>query len=245
MHDIVVATATFCKTESAYDRDVGLPLSLATVRATTAAGLPIIVVDGSPDPEVGRVLKNAGAEVIRQIGTGFGPATRQVIAAGGNLLKTGGVVLWQEPQKEDLVPYHRKIAAPILDGRAALVVPARSYISWPTYPCEQWHQEVFCNRYVEIVTGGRVPFDLFFGPTAFREDTLELVAEFDGNAWDARLVPIIRAIKRGAAVESVSVDYRHPRLQRLAEEGDVGWCKKRLRQLNVNLDVIEREWTTV
>src|SRR3989338_1322918 len=75
MRDAVVVTATFYN--EGPDLDVRLPLAIATIRAAAVLRLPIIVVDGSPDPEVRRTLEDAGAEVIAQKEPGFGPAVRQ------------------------------------------------------------------------------------------------------------------------------------------------------------------------
>ena len=94
MADIVVVTATFYKEKS--DIEVRLPLALETVRAVRAQGLPIIVVDSSPDPGVGVLLRNVGAEVLQQDedAPGFGNAVRQTIAAGASRVTVDSPSRW-------------------------------------------------------------------------------------------------------------------------------------------------------
>ncbi|MBI2055481.1 MAG: hypothetical protein HYT42_01170 [Candidatus Sungbacteria bacterium] len=138
MFDLVIVTATFFKPEeSAYDRDVALPLTMETLKLAERHGLWAIVVDGSPDPEVPRALTRAGAEVIRQETPGFGPAVRQAVAAGARTIKAEGSVHWQEPMKADLVRFHTELAEAAKEADAAILVPRRGNATWPTYPQEQ------------------------------------------------------------------------------------------------------------
>lgn len=240
MAGIVIVTATFY-TEQA-DLDVRLPLAIATVRAAAARRLPVLAVDGSPDPEVRRVLEDAGAEVITQKEPGFGPAVRQAVMVGRDMVPPDGFVCWQEPEKVNYVGFlHRLVAA----GRrqdAAIVVPKRTEVSWKTYPVEQRYQERFINAYIRIISGGKLAFDLTHGPKLFRVDATELVLQYNGGAWDAHMVPVARAVKLGMRVISVPVGYPYPLVQRRAEEGVEKWCRKRLVQVNTDITTVEQAW---
>lgn len=240
MPDIVVVTATFYGEKT--DLDVRLPLAVATIRAAAVQRLPIVVVDGSPDPEVRLALDRAGAVVILQKELGFGPAVRQAIAAGRDMVQADGFVCWQEPEKMNYVRLLHRLAAAGQRRDAAVVVPERTETSWKTYPVEQWHQERFTNLYLKIISGGRLAFDFTHGPKLFRAYAVNLVLEYDGKAWDAHMVPVVRAVKRGLRVISVPVGYQYPRVQRRAEEGSPFWCKKRLTQLQAVISALEQEW---
>ena len=240
MRDAVVVTATFYN--EGPDLDVRLPLAIATIRAAAVLRLPIIVVDGSPDPEVRRTLEDAGAEVIAQKEPGFGPAVRQVVSAGQDMVPADGFVCWQEPEKMKYIPMVPRLVAAGRRRNAAIVVPKRTETSWKTYPIEQRHQERFINFYVRIISGGRLDFDLTHGPKLFRGIAVPLVLAYSGRAWDAHMVPVVRAVKRGMVVISVPVGYPYPPAQRRVEEGNEFYCRKRLEQINVDTSTIERAW---
>lgn len=242
MPDIVVVTATFYKERA--DLDVRLPLALATVRAARARGLPIIVVDSSPDSRVRTALKIAGAEVLQQHADalGFGNAVRQTIAVGASIIEPGGSVHWQEPEKWGYVRFHRKLGAIAKKRDAAILVPRRALSTWATYPREQKHQEIFTNMLVKIASGGRLDFDFTFGPKVFREEAISLVAECISPHWGAHMIPVVWAVKRGLRVTSATVTYKHPKAQRRAEEGVAFWAKKRRIQLVAVSEALEQAW---
>lgn len=242
MPDIVVVTATFYKERA--DLDVRLPLALASVRAARARGLAIVVVDGSPDPGVRTALKIAGAEVLQQDedGPGFGNAVRQAVTAGAEMIDQDGSVHWQEPEKHDLIRFHRKLGTIAKQRNAAILVPRRALSTWDTYPKEQKHQEIFTNMLVKIASGDRLDFDFTFGPKVFRGEALGLVAECDSPHWGAHMIPVVWAVKRGLAVTSAIVNYRHPKAQRRAEEGVAVWARKRRTQLVAVSEALEQAW---
>jgi len=67
---------------------------------------------------------------------------------------------------------------------------------------------------------------------AFRFHVAEHWINFDGELWDAQLVPLVKAHLAGAKVVSLELDYIHPKMMKDQEEGVATWNEKRLMQLN-------------
>ena len=64
---------------------------------------------------------------------------------------------------------------------------------------------------------------------------------FDGEIWDAQIVPMIHAHLAGAAVRDIPIDYRHSPLMKQEEQGQPIWSEKRLMQLNFLSDYVTKE----
>jgi len=159
----------------------------------------------------------------------------------------GGVVLWQEPEKVDLVRWYRTIARPLWHSEAHIVVPVRQAKAFQeTYPKEQYHAESYGNLMVNAFAAKRgltASLDWFFGPVAFLSDKAPHWLEYQGTAWDAQMVPILHAyLKEGAKILGVEIDYRHSPLMKAQEDGDTVFGEKRLMQLNLLVPALKKEW---
>ena len=64
---------------------------------------------------------------------------------------------------------------------------------------------------------------------------------FDGEIWNAQIVPMIHAHLAGAAVRDIPIDYRHSPLMKQEEQGQPIWSEKRLMQLNFLSDYVAEE----
>ena len=138
-----------------------------------------------------------------------------------------------------------------------------------TYPVEQFHSETYGNLYLDAVasealrqlgTGGlpRVisssPFstteieeatrglDWHFGPFAFRAKHTILWTAYEGESYDAQLVPLVHAMRKGLSIASVRVNYLAPREMKDQEEGNVEFIEKRLWQLNELDPRVKEAW---
>ena len=65
-------------------------------------------------------------------------------------------------------------------------------------------------------------FDWHFGPFAFQAKQVELWTKYsDGDMYDAQLVPIVHAFRKGLKVCSVFCNYQHPKEMKDEEQGNV------------------------
>jgi len=238
MAKVVIATTTFYTKE---DYKLRFRLAIDTIRQAKLRSFPIVVLDVSPDPYVSKAFKKEGAEVISKKKCGFGDGVRAAIQKAAELSDKDGVIIWQEPEKSDFVRFCKKAASIILNGKARIVVPERTLKSLATYPIEQAHSEQFSNLCIQSITGEKY-YDYYFGPKLYRKDMVPFILSYKGKLWDAHMIPVIRALKQGNIVDSVAVDYQHPKEQKKAEQGNWHWNKKRLFQLSYLLPIVEKEW---
>ena len=126
-----------------------------------------------------------------------------------------------------------------------VVVPRRTHQSFQSsYPIEQFYSESYGNLYLDAVmkdaiqaAGGdatlKLPWtdnvtlrgtsilDWHFGPFAFRAKHLDFWSKYTGNSYDAQLVPIVHAIRRGLSVCSVDVNFVLDERMKKQEEENV------------------------
>ena len=217
-------------------------------------------------------LRRDWAVIVRQTYQGGkGAALREaadIAAAGGRGAFGVGdetLLCWQEAEKTDQIRHWRHV----LNSLAAVhdvVVPRREKRYFmDTYPIEQYHSETYGNLYLDTVMkdaiqrsdndGMKLPMvngptprgmsliDWHFGPFAFRAKHLKLWSKYKGNSYDAQLVPIVHAIRRGLCVMSVDVDFVLDERMREQEENNVDFIEKRLNQLNDLDPKVKASWT--
>jgi hypothetical protein len=85
--------------------------------------------------------------------------------------------------------------------------------------------------------------DWHFGPLAFRKKLLPLWLKYEGMSYDAQLIPIVAAIRKGYAVNSaIEVTFMLDGKMKEQEEDNLDFIEKRLYQLN-NLDPkLKQSW---
>lgn len=211
-------------------------LGLAAARKAKSLGIELLLVDASP-PEVRAALEDAGATVRPQRSAGKkGAALRECIEAATEQLPSDGIVCFQELEKVEMVALQPDVAAHVARSGADVCVPRREEGRFrDTYPVEQYHSESFANLHLDALgrEAGMPSLDWTFGPVAFRASMARHWLAFDGELWDAQIVPFIRAARwHGARVESLTVSYRHSPQMRREEEGQPAWSDKRLSQLD-------------
>lgn len=242
MPNIVIATSTFYKTRS----DLRFELACKTMQWARAVGnIPVVIVDGSPrESGVFEALQTAGGCVFPEMaGSTMGAGRRQSLREAASLAGHDGVVVWMEPEKGPLAEFLRQLAEPIFNDHADIVIPARTPDGFASYPLVQNKYEDAGNASFELLTGKDL--DVWFGPRLMNAKGLQHFLDYDGNRgdrWEAIFIPLLRAIKAGLRVESISADYWHPEEQTAAEEKDLHLgLTKRLEQLTVLVNAMAAE----
>jgi len=265
----VVPLVVFTCTYYTGTTDLRYQQCLETLQAASTNSIPIVVVDGSPSDDVHQGLSQTGAIVCKETaGGGKGSALRE--AALNAAEKVPGVtehtlLCWQEPEKTGMIRLWKEIL-PQISHDSDVVVPRRDDECFKSsYPIEQYYSESYGNLYLDTVMKDaitkdpsgvmRVPasdaaiprgtslIDWHFGPFAFRKAHLDLWSKYKGNSYDAQLVPIVCALRRGLVISSIGVKFHLDPKMREQEEGDVGFIEKRLNQL-IDLDPkVKVAWT--
>lgn len=227
---VVLVTTTFSTDPSG---DLRFGMALKTIEAAKRCGYPIIVVDGSPgNLGASEMLERHGAVVFCQKLSGMGNSRREAIRAGLDWqAEVASVIVWLEPEKYPIVPLLSPAIAAVADDQFDLVIPHRKSL-W-NYPPYQAASETIANQALGAITG-RPDLDLYIGPRVMsRAVASRYFLGYDGkfgDQWESIFIPVLHALRCGARVGSVVVDYVHPPEQTLAETGDVAMVNKRDRQ---------------
>ena len=228
----VVCSPTYYPTTD----DDRFKLGLAACERAKALGVPLLLVDASP-AHVKAALRDAGADVRDQTFKGRkGAALRECIHIARGMLPDNGVICFQELEKVEMIGLQRTVANHVITTDCDVCVPRREdSLFQRTYPIEQYHSETFANLGLDALGRaiGLPALDWTFGPVALRASMAEHWLNFDGELWDAQIVPFIRAFRWASArVASLQVTYSHPSAMKKEEEGVALWSEKRLMQLN-------------
>lgn len=200
--------------------DVRAQLALKTCDEARLHGYDLIVVDGSPCKEFKDELRARGANVIDQKEKGMGGSRRECLKAG---IETGsGVIVWLEPEKHPLVSLLEPCIELVLSGNADLVIPRRkSLAGYPHY--QQW-SELTANHALGNITG-HPEIDFFIGPRVLSQYSAKVMSEYNqygdspyGDNWEILFIPIIWLLGTGKKVETVVVDYVHPKEQMIEDD---------------------------
>eukprot|EP01006_Ploeotia_vitrea_P031164 TRINITY_DN63453_c0_g1_i1.p2 TRINITY_DN63453_c0_g1~~TRINITY_DN63453_c0_g1_i1.p2 ORF type:complete len:303 (-),score=43.29 TRINITY_DN63453_c0_g1_i1:1113-2021(-) len=248
---VVVFTATMYKGVD----DLRMQLAIDLCSTAQKFHIRLVVVDGSP-PDVQAVLGKHCRNLFTQKTQSRGGAIREAITHCLQLNPKPTILLWQEPEKVDLLRFHSSIAEPILNSKADIVMPRRSTHALSTYyPPEQYHSESFGNllldeyalRYIHnnVSLKDATPVDWLFGPFAFNVKLANHWLDYNGTHWNAQLVPIINALQvvdTTNRLQSVEVEYRHSAKQKAEETGSIAFTEKRLMQLRLLVADLKEAW---
>lgn len=217
-------------------------LALAAIRNTLALGNSrIVLADGGSSTEFICLLKpfaTQGLTVVTGMASGRAPQRRATFKEALSLPDVK-VIIYSQAEK-DLSPFIDKIAAPILENKADIVIPSRPpevLGSWPKY---QIDSELEVNASIDRILrrygliGKNQNFDWFFGPIVYstREEVSKLFLDQYSLTRDIKskngvpdpekhsgshYLPVIRALALGMRVASVEIPYFYPELQMLNE----------------------------
>jgi len=254
--NMVVFTCTYYPTIN----DLRLHQCLQTLKYATT--VPIVVVDGSP-PEVHELLKSINGAIVRReegiCGKGKGGALREAAQVAASLpgVTNDTLLCWQEAEKSHMMECWQKEVLAQCVPDDDVICPAREDGCFKkSYPIEQYHSESYGNYYLNCVMKGALaaekergnaitcgPIDWHFGPFALRRKLLHLWMEYKGTSYDAQLLPIVFAIRKGYQVNSsIEVSFELDGQMKEQEEGSLNFIEKRLHQLNDLDPKVKQSW---
>jgi hypothetical protein len=175
----------------------------------------VIVVDNGSRDRTAEVARAAGARVVPEPRRGYGQACLAGIAAAGD----ADIVVFLDGDRSDEPGQLTHVVAPILEGRADLVIGSRS-LGRRAPGAQPWHAVVgtrLCVGLMNLLTGARAT-DL--GPfRAITAEALRRLGMRDRNyGWTVEMQ--VKAARAGLRVVEVPVDYR-PRIGRSKVSGTV------------------------
>jgi hypothetical protein len=223
MPDIVFTFGTMYKSVNL----LRFKLTINSVDKCVGLGYTVVIVDGSPVPEIADTLREHGAIVYKQQTLGMGPARREaVFYALENCKKLGiKVIMFTEPEKDDFVRFAAETVMPILDGRADIVMSRRTEESRISYPLFQQEQELIMSAaYADAMNMPEIK--TYLGPIAFSLETagkyiiLQNPKDYGIEDTYVQMYAPILARKDGVRIfASDEFDFRYPPEQRAEEEG--------------------------
>jgi len=175
----------------------------------------VIVVDNGSRDRTAEVARAAGATVVAEPRRGYGQACLTGIAAAD----AADLVVFLDGDRSDEPGQLTEIVAPILDGRADLVIGSRS-LGRRAPGAQPWHAVLgtrLCVGLMNLLTGARAT-DL--GPfRAISAEALRRLEMRDRNyGWTVEMQ--VKAARAGLRVVEVPVDYR-PRVGKSKVSGTV------------------------
>lgn len=244
---IVVAPTFYAKTD-----DVRYRLGVEACREAAKYEVSLLLVDASPSSDIKVGLERAGrtadgrsfVRVVAQTWQGAkGVALREGIHLAAEQLegKDDAVIGFQELEKVSMFKHYQKLVGHIVASGSQIAVPRRNDATFKrTYPIEQYHSEKFANMLLDSIGSqiGMPSIDWTIGPVLFRSDQVQYWLDYNGETWDAQLVPIVDAHIKGSTVSSFEIDYEHPKEMKDQEQGQSIWNEKRLHQINVLVETV-------
>lgn len=227
--------------------DLRYQLALELCREAAKLEIHLLLVDGSPDPQVQEELAQAGQGFVtvekQKLPGKKGVALREGIAAAqAKAASDDTIIAFQEPEKIDMLRHWRNVVTHMQSTSSDICVPRRSPDSFQSsYPIEQYHSESFANLHLDSLAK-QVNFpsiDWMVGPIALRACKACYWLDYDGELWDAQIVPMVLAQRwYGCTVSSLEVDFILPAGMKQQEEGVPKWGEKRLFQLNIVFETV-------
>ncbi len=185
------------------------------VRAIPRVVHQVIVADNGSRDRTAERARAAGATVVSEPRRGYGQACLTGIAAAGG----AEVVVFLDGDRSDEPGQLTEIVAPILEGRADLVIGSRS-LGRRAPGAQPWHAVLgtrLCVGLMNLLSGSRAT-DL--GP--FRAISAQALRRLDmrdrNYGWTVEMQ--VKAARAGLRVAEVPVDYR-PRVGRSKVSGTV------------------------
>jgi hypothetical protein len=229
---VIVTTTSYVNVD-----ELRFKLACRMLVEARSAGYSVVIVDDSSSHDVRSKFAELGAHIFPQLVKGMGPSRRQAFFHAAEVAKDQGAaaVFWIEPERLGMIQF-APVLLKIIYAGADIVVPQRTEFSWATYPAFQMESEKRGNAVVAEVAG-RNDLDLFFGSCMYSLDAVKYVIAADPKKWGVadtyvpQYAPLY-ALRDGAAIASVPVDFQYPPEQTAAEgEQNEEMVAKRRSQL--------------
>lgn len=218
-------------------------LAIEFLQKASQAGFQTVVADGKSSKTFRKTIARIPKLIIiERKSLQSSVAKKQAIKKAAKFAGTKVIVL-TEPEKISLLEFIPRLASPILENKADIVVPKRDESLFrKTYPSYMYDSEIEGNKlYNETLkTRGLLrsgeDLDTFFGPRLFAQNrklvslftrefhlkidkTAYLYSYFDKNAYSATLYfPLVIALKKKYRVKSVTIPFSYPKSQKENEE---------------------------
>lgn len=220
-------------------------LALKTLKAVLRNGYRLVLVDGADGSAFQETLKKKDIPFMQETAHGMSPSRVQAFDAAYDDPHIQAVT-WTEPEKVGMVEEIERCAEPVLNGEAAVVIPARTEVGWQSLPSYQRRSEEKGNRFFnhQLHKAHILPetkkLDMYFGTRvysarqayraqlreilhrrySFNEDPRKpLHAEVNPGAYsEATFFPPVAGLHEGVTVLSVPTNFVYPQQQCMLEE---------------------------
>ena len=219
-------------------------LALEFVRMAKEMGYQVVIVNGKSEEAFSKELsKIRGIHILKRYDSSASSDRRKVVEIASGLSQIKVIILCEPEKTSFLSGCIDKILKPLLENKADIVVPKRQTalfkLSYPKYMFESEREgNVFYNEALKanglLITNSE-DFDMFFGPRAFvnKQEVVKLFMRkyeighasfsFAGYSNTERFsnslfFPIVSALKESLKVQSVTVPFVYPKIQKENEE---------------------------
>lgn len=220
-------------------------LALQSISSAEKKGYQVVVVDGRSTKTFFRTISGMkNVMVVRRLRQTLGGAKRQAIKKAASLPEVKIIVLIEPEKVLVITDFIDVLLKPIRENRADIVVAKRdAKLFKESYPSYMYDSEVEANAFYNetlrangLLSVNSEDFDMFFGPRVFRNtpSIVKLFMQkyeirshnmsfpkdyFDAEQYSNTLFfPIVLALKNKLRVESVTIAFVYPHLQRKNEE---------------------------
>ncbi len=220
-------------------RDVRLEIALDTAEGWSQQGLPLVVVDGSPDDKVAGALRARGATVLDAQRPGIASQRQQgtlyVLGQGGDKIIT------HEPEKPSTPGIAGEVAE-MLDDHSIVVI-GRTERSKESMPPFQLRTERLAGWVLEHTLG--LPADALAGPRGYNRQGMQHLLSYPSdrpgmNNWIYMYDNLLEARANGERVGGIQADLMYPEAQVEQETGNPTFDRKRYEQFALQLDYLLR-----
>ena len=219
--------------------DIRFEIALDTARGWYEQGLPLVVVDGSPDDKVAGALRARGATVLDAQRPGIASQRQQgtlyVLGQGGDKIIT------HEPEKPSTPGIAGEVAE-MLDDHSIVVI-GRTERSKESMPPFQRRTEELAGWVLERTLG--LPPDALAGPRGYNRQGMQHLLSYPSdrpgmNNWVYMYYNLLEARANGERVGGIQADLMYPEAQVEQETGNSAFDRKRYEQFALQLEYLLR-----
>ena len=219
--------------------DIRFEIALDTARGWYEQGLPLVVVDGSPDDKVAGALRARGATVLDAQRPGIASQRQQgtlyVLGQGGDKIIT------HEPEKPSTPGIAGEVAE-MLDDHSIVVI-GRTERSKESMPPFQRRTEELAGWVLEHTLG--LPADALAGPRGYNRQGMQHLLSYPSdrpgmNNWVYMYYNLLEARANGERVGGIQADLMYPEAQVEQETGNPAFDRKRYKQFALQLNYLLR-----